>query len=128
MSQRTDVLRERAAAERRRLTEVFDTLEDEVDDLVDWRRYVQREPAAAMGFAVAAGVIAGALSAPRRRSSPSRPSLLRKLSEGVAGGHPDSLLRKAAPWMLELLGARALAYLAQRTQKRERTESGSPAP
>lgn len=126
MSDRTEMLRQRAAEERKRLTDVFDVLEDEVDEIVDWRKYVRREPAVAVGLALAAGALAGAMSAPRRRSGPARRStLFGLLSAGVASNGARSLLREAAPWVLEIAAAGATAFAAKR-QKRRAASPSSP--
>ncbi|MDZ7632753.1 MAG: hypothetical protein U5K74_15805 [Gemmatimonadaceae bacterium] len=67
MSQRTVQLVQRATIERERLSEAFDSLGDEIQDLKNWRRHVNAHPSIAIGAALAAGFILGAVTAPRQR-------------------------------------------------------------
>jgi hypothetical protein len=123
MSDRTEMLRQRAADERQRLSEVFDSLEGELDELVDWRAYVRREPLVTIGLAAAGGILAGVATAPQRRSkrTGSRPSFINRATESLAGTTTESLLRKFGPWVLELVAARAIAAYANRQRRAEST-------
>ncbi len=130
MSERTEVLAQRAALERQRLSQVFDSLEDEMSELTDWRTYIKREPALALGVATVAGVIGGMLLTPRPSRGRSerlgaairgakRSSALRDAARSLLPQAPNDALRKAAPLVIELLIARALAsYTRQRKQRR----------
>lgn len=125
MSTRTDVLAQRASEERQRLAEAYDTLEDEVSELTDWRAYVKREPMLAVGVAVVAGTLLGALTGSgARRSRPARRApLLTSASSILRQNVPSGVLVKVATVMAEILAARALAaYGSKRRQRRQHSD------
>ncbi|MBC7841601.1 MAG: hypothetical protein H7099_04790 [Gemmatimonadaceae bacterium] len=126
MSDRTEGLTRRAVEERQHLTEVFDALEAEVDELTDWRAYVRREPITALAVAAMSGALIGAVSAPRRRrvtaatkSSPRSSGLMREM-EGVRSRVSSVMLRHVGSLLLDALAVRALAkYKSARKPRRD---------
>ena len=122
MSDRTESLTRRAVQERQHLTEVFDALEAEVDELTDWRAHVRHEPITALAIAAVSGALIGAVTSPRRRrvtSSP-RPSGLMREAERVRSRVSSAMLRHVGSLLLDALAVRALAnYKAARKPRRE---------
>jgi hypothetical protein len=137
MSERTEALTLRAAYERQRLSDMFDSLEDEMSELTDWRTYVNRDPILALGVATVAGIIGGAmLSSGRRGARGTHRSLrtrnvsgiasLRAAARSVLPSRATEMIRKASPLVIEMMIASALARYAKQRKDR-RTDSAAPA-
>ncbi len=130
MSKHTEALSRRASLERERLSSAFDALEKEVDDMVDWRMYVRREPMFAIGIAALGGAILGIASVPRRRAGqPLIPAAARAAGEAVVGESvPAALLRRAGGLVLDLVATRALSALSDQDKPRRRSASAAARP
>jgi hypothetical protein len=76
MTDRIALLAEEATNERERLSEAFESLEQELGELTDWRRMVRRDPVVPLALALGTGLLVGIASrpAPRSRSRQTSPS------------------------------------------------------
>jgi hypothetical protein len=121
MSQRTVQLVQRATIERERLSEAFDSLGDEIQELSDWRRQVNAHPTLAIGAAVAAGLLLGAVTAPERPRS-------RRLREYLPDMPPrprvsGDALSRAGRIIGEIVIARVLAAATARLRSPRRSRA-----
>lgn len=121
MSQRTVQLVQRATIEREKLSDAFDSLGDEILELSDWRRQVNAHPTLAIGAAIAAGLVLGAVTAPQRPRArgireylPEMPSRPRVSSDAVA---------KAGRIIGEIVIARLLAAATARVRTTRRARA-----
>ncbi len=121
MSTRTEVFARTAAEERARLSEAFDALEREVDELTDWRAYVRREPLIPAGIAVAAGVACGMMTKPARnagrRQLPSAGRARQRTKQAPNSSLPATLWSRTSSALLEMLAARAVGLLLGRLRR-----------
>lgn len=105
MSTRTDALTRQVSAAREELGTAFEALERELEAAVDWRTYVRKQPALALGIAAAGGALLGSSLASRR---PSRRELRRRtpgersrrVASSVASG---GLLGRVSGLLLDLV-------------------------
>ncbi len=75
MTDRIALLAEEATNERERLSEAFESLEQELGELTDWRRMVRRDPVVPLALALGTGLLVGIASRPAPRSRSRQTSL-----------------------------------------------------
>jgi hypothetical protein len=128
MSERTATLMKQAADERKRLYDIVNSVEEEVNDLVDWRSYVRRSPLPALGAVAAVGVVVGMMTARGRGSSAGSPSRAVGQSTGWMHRHPAvrDAARQAAAMLAELVFARAITRRTSQPQNKDtRQQTGN---
>jgi hypothetical protein len=121
MSERTATLMKQAADERKRLYDIVNSVEEEVNDLIDWRAYVRRSPLPALGAVAAVGVVAGMMTARGRGSSAASPSRTAGQLSGLMLRHPAvrDAARQAAAMLAELVFARAITRRTSQPQNKD---------
>ncbi len=116
MNERVAELREMASAERERLSESFDSLQEELRDLTDWRTVIRRDPDKALAVALGAGFVIGLASggkSTRRRRTPVAPVSQGRAASAVSVLGSDAW-REVKSIALQLLLAKVSSLLVDR--------------
>jgi len=119
MNERVAELRGMASAEREKLSESFDSLQEELRDLTDWRTVIRRDPETAMVIALGTGFVIGVTS--RSKGARGRPTSAARVSQG-RGASAVSVLgsdvwREVRSIALQLLAGKVASLLGARQSR-----------